>query len=71
MSEPFEGAEQRLAATPWHEVDAGADGPVMVCPGCWPEVAARLRDRSGVEVRVLDERPEWTRCAVCDPEQVC
>lgn len=70
MSQPFEGAGQTLAAAPWREVDAGAGGPVMVCPGCWPDIAAEVRSRCGGEVRVVGERPEWARCAVCDPEQV-
>lgn len=71
MSERSEGAEQRLATAPWREVDTGAGGPVMVCPGCWPDAAADVRSRRGVEVRVVGERPEWARCAACDPEQVC
>ncbi len=71
VSEPFEGAGQRLAAAPGREVETDAGGPVIVCPGCWPDVEARMRGGSGVEVRVLGERPEWARCAVCDPEQVC
>ena len=58
-------------AAPWREVDTGAGGPAMVCPGCWPDVAAEVRSRRGVEVRVLDERPAWARCGVCDPEDVC
>lgn len=72
MSEPVEGAAQRRAGAPWREVDTGAGGPVMVCPGCWPEVAAEVLSRPDVEVRVLDERPAWARCGVCDPEDdVC
>lgn len=71
MSQPLGGDGQTPAATPWREVDAGAGAPVVVCPACWPQTAARLRDRSGVEVRLLDERLEWARCAVCDPEPVC
>ena len=58
-------------AAPWREVDVDASAPVSVCPGCWPEMAERLKNRSGVEVRVLDERPAWARCGVCDPEDVC
>ena len=71
MSQPLEGDGQTPAATPWREVDAGTGAPVIVCPACWPQVAAQLRDRPGVEVRLLDGRPEWARCAVCDPELVC
>ena len=71
MSEPLEGAGHRPPDAPWHEVDTGAGAPVMVCPGCWPDVASEVRSRPGVEVRVLGERPEWVQCAVCDPEQVC
>ena len=62
-------AGPRPAATVWREVDAGTGAPVFVCPHCWPEMAAR--GLSGVEARVLDERPDWARCAVCDPERVC
>ena len=61
----------RPTPTPWREVDTGAGAPVIVCHACWPQTAERLRGQSGVEVRVLYERPEWARCAVCDPEQVC
>ena len=61
----------RRAAARWREVDAGTGAPVFVCPKCWPEMAAWVRGRSGVEVRVPDERPDWARCAVCDPAQVC
>ena len=64
------GAGPRPVA-PWGEVDADAGAPVIVCPGCWPEVAARVKNRCGVEVRMLDERPAWARCGVCDPEDVC
>ncbi len=71
MSQPLEGDGQTLAAAPWREVDAGTDAPVIVCSACWPQTAARLRGRRGVAVRLLDERPEWARCAVCDPEPVC
>ena len=53
MSRPFEGDGQALAAAPWREVDAGAGGPVMVCDGCRPDVAAELRSRCSVEVRVV------------------
>ena len=58
-------------AAPWREVDADVGAPVIVCPGCWPEMAARVKNGPGVEVRVLDERPAWARCGVCDPEDVC
>ena len=65
------GAGSRRSDAPWREVDAGTGAPEFVCPKCWPEMAARAGSRSGVEVRVLDARPAWARCAVCDPEQVC
>lgn len=71
MSERFEDAGQPRTGSPWREVDTGAGGPVMVCPGCWPDVAVAVLGRRGVEVRVVGERPEWARCAACDPEQVC
>ena len=64
-------AGPRPAPTLWREVDACTGAPEIVCPACWPEMAVRLRDRPGVEVRLLDGRPEWARCAVCDPEPVC
>ena len=65
------GAGSRRSDAPWREVDAGTGAPEFVCPECWSEMAARVRGRSGVEVRVLDERPGWARCAACDPERVC
>ena len=50
----------------WHEVD-----PVVICPQCWPLMAASWRARLDVTVRTLGPRPAWARCGVCDPEGVC
>ena len=55
----------------WRVVDPEAAEPVVVCPLCWPLVAAYWLGRADATVRVLGPRPAWARCGVCDPERVC
>ena len=59
------------AGARWHEVDPEAGDPVVVCPRCWPLVAASWRARADVTVLTLGPRPAWARCGVCDPEGAC
>ena len=59
------------AAVLWRAVDPEVGDPVVVCPGCWPRVAASWRARVDVTVRTLEPRPAWARCGVCDPEGAC
>ena len=61
----------RRDAAVWREVDPESGDPVFICPRCWPDVAAEWRRRGDVTVRRLRPRPNWARCAVCDPEDVC
>ena len=39
------------AGARWHEVDPEAGDPVVICPQCWPLVAASWRARLDVTVR--------------------
>ena len=59
------------AAAVWRTVDPEAGDPVVVCPACWPRVAASWRARVDVTVRTLEPRPAWARCGMCDPEGAC
>ena len=59
------------AAALWRVVDPEAGDPVVVCPECWPQMAALWRARVNMTVRTLEPRPAWARCRVCDPEGTC
>ena len=72
MSGAASGTARKAAeAGPWRAVDPETGDLVLVCPGCWPEVAACWRGRADVTVRRLRRRPAWARCAVCEPEDGC
>ena len=62
----------KRAASAWREVVEPATGRAMfICPRCWPEAGAYWRARPNATVRVLDNRPNWAQCAVCDPDRMC
>ena len=71
MSAGFGGAAEAVDAAGWRAVDPEMGDLVLVCPRCWPDVAACWRDRADVTVRELGPQPAWARCGVCDPEDVC
>ena len=74
MTGPGRGTETTPAgdaAAGWRMVDPEAGDPLVVCPACWPLVAASWRACVDVTVRTLEPRPAWARCGVCDPEGAC